>query len=299
MAGTGAILSKSWLSGGVCRVKPGFGVDARLVSPALYRFWVRVFALAASLAAGSGAAALVLLPGLWPGLAERMTDILSPVLALALVGALLTGACCVAPMLFGERSLRPRWHAAAVVLAAVGLSFTLACLLALASWTRTPTGALQQNGQFVVLDWGQVLVNPAMPWFSGLTLAGSFLCAAAVVLTVTAWQGRARPPGAGERLAFRLARVVALASSLVLALTLWGAAGVVNGKIDATLAWGAFAVQNAITFDEVVSDASAPRLAFVLVLSVLVYLALCAAFVAIVRHAARYGVVPVGRRGAR
>jgi len=263
---------------------------------AAYRFWVRVFALAASLAAGSGAAALVLLPGLWPGLAERIADILSPLLALAMVGALVSGACCVGPMLFGERRLRPRWHAAAVVLVAVGLSVTVACVLALASWTRNPTGVLQQNGRFVVLDWGQVLANPGLPWIGGLMLAGSCLCAALLVLAVTAWQVRARPSGAGERLALRAALVVALASVLALLFLCWGVGGGVHEPSAAAPVWLPFAVQNAISLDEVVTDASATALACVLVLSALVYLALCVAFIAIVRHAARYGVVPVGRK---
>jgi len=191
---------------------------------AAYRFWVRIFALALALATAGGVVVLIQLPALWPGLPQRISAVGSPLLALALASVLIGKTCFLGPMLFAERRLPPAIHAFTVLMVAVGMTLALACLLLLGSWMQTPAGTVLQDGQVVVRDWGQVLRNPAMPWYAGLYLASSVLGAACVVLAVTARQGLARPADAGERLAFRSARVAALASVLALAISLpgWG-----------------------------------------------------------------------------
>jgi len=189
---------------------------------AAYRFWVRVFALALTLAFAAGVAALIQLPGLWPGLPERISAVGSPLLALALVGVFCVKVCFLGAMLFAERRLSASVHAFVVGMVAVGITLTMACLLLLGSWTQTPAGAVLQNGQFQVQDWAQALGNPSMPWYLGLTLAGSLLGAACVVLAVTAWQGAGRAANPPERLAFRTSLAVALFSALALAALLPG-----------------------------------------------------------------------------
>jgi len=191
---------------------------------AAYRFWVRAFALSLALALAGGVALLVQMPGLWPGLLTRISAVGSPLLAWAAASALLFKTCFLGPMLFAEQRLAPAIHVATVLMVAVGITLTLACLLLLGSWMQTPSGVELQDAQFVVRDWGQVLRNPSMPWTAGAYLAGSLLCTACVVLAVTAWQAATRPADAGERRAFRSALGLATISVLSLAALTPGAA---------------------------------------------------------------------------
>jgi len=191
---------------------------------AAYRFWVRIFALVQALAFAGGVAALITLPALWPGLLERTSAIVSPLLAWTLVIVILFKSCFLGPMLFAERRCKPALHASAVLMVAMGITLTLVALVLLCAWTQTPTGAVLRDGRFVVEDWGQVLRSPAMPWYVGLCLAGSLLCTACLVLAVTAWQGATRSTDMGERLAFRSALGLGLVSVLALTALVPGAA---------------------------------------------------------------------------
>jgi len=393
---------------------------------AAYRFWVRIFALALVLASAGGVVVLIQLPALWPGLPQRISAVSSPLLALALASVLICKTCFLGPMLFAQRRLHPAIHTFTVLMVAVGVTLALTCLLVLGTWMQTPAGTALQDGQIVVRDWGQVLRNPAMPWYTGLYVSSSLLGAACVVLAVTARQGLTRAADSGERLAFRSALVVALVSAVTLAVLLPGsgrmtalhqpaaaAAGaaywhsgepadaVLFAWPDATqkrnraaLAWpdagrywlgvdaqghprgldqfsgmhppvavvflsmrgawlvglltlltlvyvglrrwwsapdglsrwertwlmvvgwsgawllpcgmatlllGAypFAVQGAITLNEIMADASPVQMIVVLACTSVVYGLLLAGFVAMIRHAARYGVIPVARHRGR
>jgi len=269
---------------------------------AAYRFWVRVFALSLTLALAGGVVVLIQLPMLWPGVLERISAVASPLLTLAVIGAFLVKVCFLGPMLFAERRLSPAIHACAVLMVAVGVTLILACLLFLGAWMRTPAGGTWIDGQFVVHDWWQVLANPAAPWYAGQYLAASLLCAACLVLAITAWQRRTRPANPQEQLAFRSARILALASALTLLALVAGAANMTSlyqpAKVAATAVYP-FAVQDTITLDEVVTQATAWSLFAIVVASVVAYVLLLAAFVAMVRHAARYGVIPIKRHRGR
>lgn len=192
-----------------------------------YRFWVRVFALALVLALAGGIAVLIQLASLWPGLFERISAVSSPLLAIALVCAFVFKSCFLGAMLFAERRLSDRVHAFTVLMVAVGLTLTAACLLALFSWMQAPAGTVLLDGQFWVHDWRLVLFSPSFAWHAGLFLAACLLCAAFLVIAVAAWQGRWHPPDDSERHAFRSALVMGTAGLVLLTALLPGTGGMI------------------------------------------------------------------------
>lgn len=176
-----------------------------------YRFWVRVFALASFVAFAASIPVMVQLGSLWPGLLGKIGDVAGPLLAAGLATVYVFKTCFLGAMLFGERRLSSRAHAAVVVLVAVGSTLMVLWLVVLVSWMHIPTGAQFTEGRYQVENWLQVVFNPAFPWYAGLYLLGSLLCAAFLVIAVVAVQSLRRPSEPSERLAFRMALRVACA----------------------------------------------------------------------------------------
>lgn len=172
---------------------------------AAYRFWVRIFALAFMLGFAAGIPVLIQFGSLWPGLMDKIGDVAGPLLAAGIASVFLFKSTFLGAMLFGERGLSDRAHAAVTVMVAVGVTVMAFWLLALVSWTHVPLGADLQNGQYRVGDWMQVVFNPAMPWYGGMFFGASLLLAAFLIMGVIAAQSLRRPCEEGERLAFRAA----------------------------------------------------------------------------------------------
>src|SRR5690554_1869883 len=69
----------------------------------MYRFWVRIFALAFLLGFASSMPVFIQLGSLWPTLFAKIHAVSSPLLAVALLGALVLKAGLLGLMLFAQR----------------------------------------------------------------------------------------------------------------------------------------------------------------------------------------------------
>src|SRR5690606_973165 len=87
-----------------------------------YRFWVRAFALAFIAAFAAAVPVMVQFGSLWPALMERIGNVASPMLAAAVLSVFLFKSCFVGLMLFGQRHIPERVHAALVILVAFGVT---------------------------------------------------------------------------------------------------------------------------------------------------------------------------------
>lgn len=176
---------------------------------AAYRFWVRVFALTFVLALASSLPVLFQLGTVWPLLMERVGNVAGPLLAFALATVFVLKSCFLGVMLFGQRRVSEAAHTLSVAMVALGMQLLVFWLVALASWTCTPSGAVLIDGRYVPLDWRDVLLNPAMPWHLALLCVGAALIASFLIMGVVAWQALSRPLDDGERAAFRTAALLA------------------------------------------------------------------------------------------
>lgn len=182
----------------------------------VYRFWVRVFALAFLVSFASSMPVLIQLGSLWSGLLPKIQAISSPVLAVTLLGALVFKAAFLGLMLFGQRQLTEWLHATIVLLVALGNSLVALGLLVLVSWLHTPTGAEWVEGSYVVQNWTEVVFNPSFIWYVLLFIAASFLMVALLMVSVSVLRSMRRPLGEAERRTFKVAIYLGSAAWLLL-----------------------------------------------------------------------------------
>ncbi len=168
-----------------------------------YRFWVRIFALSFFLALATALPVLVEFGTLWPELIERTGNVAGPLLAFGLTTFFVTKSVFMGVVLFGQRRVSPRAHFFAVLMVALGLTFTLFWAVVLHTWAQAPVGAGLIDGRYQVYSWGEVIWTPFVFWRSLGFIAGAFLVAGLLLLCITAWQALRRPTDEGERLSFR------------------------------------------------------------------------------------------------
>lgn len=187
-----------------------------------YRFWVRVFALAFILSFAASMPVLIQFGSLWPQLMDKIGDVAGPLLAAAILSAFIFKSCFLGAMLFGQRYVSDRVHALLVFMVAVGVLVSSFWMLVLLSWMHAPAGVNWVNGQYHVLNWWEVLFNPALPWYAGLFILASALTVAFLMLGVVAAQTLRRPVDESGRLVFKTAVHIAVAAVVLQALVVAG-----------------------------------------------------------------------------
>ena len=113
-------------------------------------------------------------------------------------------------VLFGQRRVSAKVHFFAVLMVALGLTLTLFWVVVLHTWAQAPVGAAPIDGRYQVYEWSEVILTPFVLWRSLGFVAGAFLFAGFLLLSVTAWQALRRPLDAGEHLSFRAGVLVSL-----------------------------------------------------------------------------------------
>jgi cytochrome d ubiquinol oxidase subunit I len=91
-------------------------------------------------------------------------------------------------MLFGLRRVGPGLHFFATVMVAIGTLISATWILAANSWMQTPAGfSINEAGQFVPVDWLQIIFNPSFPYRLVHTVLAAFLTTAFAVGAVGAF----------------------------------------------------------------------------------------------------------------
>ena len=191
-----------------------------------YRFWVRIFALAFILAFSSAVPLMIQFGSLWPALMDRIGNVASPLLAVSVLGIFVFKSCLVGAMLFGQRNMPERLHAALVVLVAAGVTLAAVWPVMLFSWMRTPAGAVFSDGQYAVTSWQEVFFNPSFPWYAALFLCLAMATSALFVSGVSAFQSLRRPLLDVDKEVFRTAiRASAVALAVLCTVALYAGRG--------------------------------------------------------------------------
>lgn len=219
----------------------------------VYRFWVRIFALAFILSFASSMPVLIQLGSLWPRLLPKIYAVSGPILAMTLFGALVFKACFLGLMLYGQRQLSEWLHALMVVGVALGNTFVVLCLLVFVSWAHGPTGVQWADGAYQTLSWTQIIFNPTLGWYGVQFFSASFLLIAGVMMAILAMQSIRRPLGEGERRVFKTAVYLGSVAWLGLLVASIGAGLVLSDyqpmKAAAAMAyWGADSVPKWLVF---------------------------------------------------
>ena len=170
----------------------------RAVYDDLYRYWLKIFAVAFAMGVVSGIVMSYQFGTNWSVFSDRAGPVIGPLMAYEVLTAFFLEAGFLGVMLFGLNKVGRGLHFAATCAVAVGTFISAFWILSVNSWMQTPTGyEIAANGQFVPgPSWAAIIFNPSFPYRLVHTVIAAYLTTALVVGAVGAWhllRDRANP----------------------------------------------------------------------------------------------------------
>ncbi|THD37184.1 MAG: cytochrome ubiquinol oxidase subunit I [Sphingomonas sp.] len=155
----------------------------------LFRFWVKIFAVAFAMGVVSGIVMSYQFGTNWAAFTDKAGPVIGPLMAYEVLTAFFLEAGFLGVMLFGMKRVGPGLHFAATCMVALGTFISAFWILSANSWMQTPTGfAINAQGQFVVAgSWASVIFNPSFPYRLVHTVIAAYLTTSLVVGACGAW----------------------------------------------------------------------------------------------------------------
>ena len=154
---------------------------------ALYKFWVKIFALAFGMGVVSGIVMSYQFGTNWGPFSEFTGGVIGPLMAYEVLSAFFLEAGFLGIMLFGLNRVGPKLHFTATTMVAIGTLFSAFWILSANSWMQTPAGfSINEVGQFVPEDWWAIVFNPSFPYRLLHMVLAAYLTTALVVGAVGA-----------------------------------------------------------------------------------------------------------------
>ncbi len=155
----------------------------------LFRFWIKIFAVAFAMGVVSGIVMSYQFGTNWSVFSDKAGPVIGPLMAYEVLTAFFLEAGFLGVMLFGMKKVGPGLHFAATCCVAVGTFISAFWILAANSWMHTPAGwAMNAAGQFVVAgSWLDVIFTASFPYRLVHTVIGAYLTTALAVGAVGAW----------------------------------------------------------------------------------------------------------------
>jgi cytochrome bd ubiquinol oxidase subunit I len=171
-----AVLEGLWLATG------------RNVYQRLFRFWVRIFAVAFGMGVVSGVVMSYQFGTNWSRFSDITGPVLGPLLGYEVLTAFFLEAGFLGVMLFGMNRVGRGLHYFATLMVAFGTVLSAFWILSANSWMQTPAGhAVNAAGQFVPEDWWAVIFNPSFPYRFVHMVIAAYLTTAFIVGGVAAF----------------------------------------------------------------------------------------------------------------
>lgn len=189
-----AVLEGLWLATG------------RQVFIDLFRYWIKIFAIAFAMGVVSGLVMSYQFGTNWSVYADKTGPVLGPLMAYEVLSAFFLEAGFLGVMLFGMSKVGPRLHFLATLMVAIGTFFSAFWILSVNSWMQTPQGhTVNAAGQFVPADWWAIVFNPSFPYRLVHMVLAAYLTTALVVGAVGAWHLLRDRANEGARMMFSMA----------------------------------------------------------------------------------------------
>ena len=189
------VLEALWL-------KTGRGLYANL-----YRYWLKIFAVAFGMGVVSGVIMSYQFGTNWSAFSAKAGPIVGPLMAYEVLTAFFLEAGFLGVMLFGISKVGKRLHFFATCMVALGTLISATWIISVNSWMQTPAGyAINALGQFVPAgSWLPIIFNPSFPFRLVHTVIAAFLTTSLVVGAVGAWHLIKQPDNLGARKMFSMA----------------------------------------------------------------------------------------------
>lgn len=183
-------------------LKTGKGVYANL-----YRYWLKIFAVAFGMGVVSGVVMSYQFGTNWSVFATKAGPVIGPLMAYEVLTAFFLEAGFLGVMLFGINKVGKGLHFFATCMVALGTLISATWIISVNSWMHTPAGyAINAKGQFVPAgSWLEIIFNPSFPYRLVHTVIASYLTTALVVGAVGAWHLLKDRSNPGARKMFSMA----------------------------------------------------------------------------------------------
>ena len=193
-------------------LKTGRGVYANL-----YRYWLKIFAVAFRMGVVSGIVMSYQFGTNWSVFSDKAGPIIGPLMAYEVLTAFFLEAGFLGVMLFGINKVGPRLHFFATAMVALGTFISATWIISTNSWMHTPAGfAINARGQFVPAgSWIPIIFNPSFPYRLAHVVIAAYLTTSLVVGATGAWHLLRNSANIGARTMFSMAMaMVAVATPL-------------------------------------------------------------------------------------
>ena len=197
------VLEGAWL-------RTGRGVYANL-----YRYWLKIFAVAFGMGVVSGIVMSYQFGTNWSVFSDKAGPVVGPLMAYEVLTAFFLEAGFLGVMLFGINKVGPKLHFFATCMVALGTFISATWIISTNSWMHTPQGfAINGQGQFVPAgSWLPIIFNPSFPYRLTHVVIAAYLTTSLVVGAVGAWHLLRDRTNPGARKMFSMAMwMVAIAA---------------------------------------------------------------------------------------
>ncbi|HUF57114.1 MAG TPA: cytochrome ubiquinol oxidase subunit I [Thermohalobaculum sp.] len=156
---------------------------------ALFRYWVKIFAVAFAMGVVSGIVMSYQIGTNWSVFSDRAGPVIGAPMAYEVLSAFFLEAGFLGIMLFGREKVGNGLHMLAVLIVAGGTLISAFWILSVNSWMHTPVGFTvdEATGQFLPVDFWEIIFNPSFPYRFFHTITGAYLTTAFIVGGVGAW----------------------------------------------------------------------------------------------------------------
>jgi cytochrome d ubiquinol oxidase subunit I len=172
----------------------------------VYRYWLKIFAIAFGMGVVSGIVMSYQFGTNWSAFSDKAGPIIGPLMAYEVLTAFFLEAGFLGVMLFGMERVGKGLHFTATLLVAIGTAISAFWILAVNSWMQTPQGyAINEVGQFVPDDWWKIIFNPSFPYRLVHMVIAAYLTTALVVGAVGAFHFLTHQAREGSRVMLSMA----------------------------------------------------------------------------------------------
>lgn len=171
-----------------------------------FNYWKKIFAVAFGMGVVSGIVMSYQFGTNWSVFSDKVGPVLGPLMGYEVLSAFFLEAGFLGVMLFGRERVGKELHFFATLLVAAGTFMSAFWILSVNSWMQTPAGyAMNDKGQFIVVDWLAVILNPSFPYRLVHMVLAAYLTTAFAVGAVGALHLLRDPRHEASRIMFSMA----------------------------------------------------------------------------------------------
>jgi len=130
----------------------------------LYKFWVKIFAVAFGMGVVSGVVMSYQFGTNWSVFSDRVANVIGPLLGFEVMTAFFLESSFLGVMLFGWGRVSQTMHLVATWIVAIGTLISAFWILSANSWMQTPQGfTIGEDGRLMPTNWLEIIFNPSFP----------------------------------------------------------------------------------------------------------------------------------------